>query len=65
GRDRKAASQAEKARVNITKSVKDALRRIDENHAPLGEHLRTTIRTGTFCAYLPDPRLQISWKVST
>ncbi len=62
GRDRKAASQAEKARVNITKSVKDALKRIDENHGPLGEHLRTTIRTGTYCAYLPDPRLQISWR---
>lgn len=62
GRDRKAASQAEKARVNITKSVKDALKKIDENHAPLGEHLRTTIRTGAYCAYLPDPRMHISWR---
>lgn len=62
GRDRKAASQAERARVNITKSVKDALKRIDENHGPLGEHFRTTIRTGVYCAYLPDPRLQISWR---
>ena len=61
GRDRKAASQAERARVNITKSVKDALKRIDENHTSLGEHLRTTIRTGVYCAYLPDPRLDISW----
>lgn len=62
GRDRKAASQAERARVNITKSVKDALKRIDENHGPLGQHLRTTIRTGVYCAYLPDPRLEISWR---
>ncbi len=62
GRDRKAASQAERARVNITKSVKDALKKIDENHGPLGEHLRTTIRTGVYCAYLPDPRMQISWR---
>lgn len=62
GRDRKAASQAERARVNITKSVKDALRKIDANHRPLGEHLRTTIRTGAYCAYLPDPRLQITWR---
>jgi hypothetical protein len=62
GRDRKAASQAEKARVNITKSMKDALKRIEENHGPLGEHLRTTIRTGTYCAYLPDPRLKIEWR---
>lgn len=62
GRDRKAASQAEKARVNITKSVKDALKKIDQNHKLLGEHLRTTIRTGAYCAYLPDPRMEISWR---
>ena len=62
GRDRKAASQAEKARVNITKSVRDALKKIDQNHQPLGEHLRMTIRTGAYCAYLPDPRMDISWR---
>lgn len=64
GRDRKAASQAEKARVNITKSVKDALKRIDEHHRQLGDHLRATIRTGAYCAYVPDPRLEISWKLA-
>lgn len=62
GRDRKAASQAEKARVNITKSIKDALKKIDDNHRPLAEHLRTTLRTGAYCAYLPDSRLEISWR---
>jgi hypothetical protein len=64
GRDRKAASQAEKARVNITKSVKEALKRIDEHHDQLGDHLRATIRTGAYCAYVPDPRLVISWKLT-
>jgi predicted ATPase len=63
GRDRKATSQAEKARVNITKSVKDALKRIEEHHRQLGDHLRATIRTGTYCAYVPDPRLEISWRL--
>ena len=62
GRDRKAASQAEKARVNITKSVKDALKKIEEHHGQLGDHLRATIRTGAYCAYVPDPRLEISWR---
>ncbi|MDP9068263.1 MAG: AAA family ATPase [Actinomycetota bacterium] len=62
GRDRKAASEAEKARVNITKSVKDALKKIEEHHGQLGDHLRATIRTGAYCAYLPDPRLDISWR---
>ena len=62
GRDRKAASQAEKARVNITKSVKDALKKIEEHHDQLGDHLRATIRTGAYCAYVPDPRLNITWR---
>ncbi len=30
-------------------------------HRAVGEHLRTAIRTGAYCAYLPDPRMQISW----
>lgn len=63
GRDRKAASQAERARVNITKSVKDALKRIDQSHGPLSQHLRASLRTGTYCTYTPDPRLHIEWRI--
>jgi hypothetical protein len=29
---------------------------IGKHHPRLGEHLSRTIRTGTYCAYLPDPR---------
>lgn len=65
GRDRKAASQSERARVNITKSIKDALKKVDENHVPLGGHLRATIRTGTYCSYTPDPRLAITWRTES
>jgi len=35
--------------------------RISDHHPPLGEHLRRTIRTGTYCAYLPDPRAPARW----
>ena len=27
----------------------------------LGEHLSRTIRTGTYCAYVPDPRAPAGW----
>ena len=30
--------------------------RIKEHHPELGEHLERTIRTGTYCSYLPDTR---------
>jgi len=36
--------------------------RIDEHHPDLGEHLGRAIRTGTYCAYLPDPRAPIAWR---
>ncbi|MBA3431171.1 MAG: AAA family ATPase [Actinobacteria bacterium] len=63
GRDRKAASQAERARVSVQKTVKEALRKIDEATPALGAHLRSTVRTGTFCSYTPDPRVPTEWKL--
>jgi hypothetical protein len=33
------------------------------HHVELSEHLRATIRTGTYCAYLPDPRRPVEWEM--
>lgn len=62
GRDRKAASVTERARVSVTKTIKDALRRISENDPSLGSHLVSTIKTGTYCSYAPDPRIPVEWQ---
>ena len=62
GRDRKAASTAERARVSVTKTIKDALKKISENDAMLGSHLVSTIKTGTYCSYTPDPRTPVEWQ---
>ena len=62
GRDRQAASSAERARVSVTRAVKAALDRIDAECPTLGGHLRTTVHTGTFCSYTPDPRAPITWE---
>ena len=61
GRDRKAASQAERARLSVTKAIKSAVTRIGEADAALGRHLVTTIRTGIYCSYNPDPRVATDW----
>ncbi len=61
GRARRAGSHSERARVRIQKTVKDALRKIDENNPELSGHLAVTLRTGTFCAYMPDPDAAIDW----
>jgi tetratricopeptide (TPR) repeat protein len=63
GRDRKAASHAERARLNVTRAIKAALANINTHHPSLGRHLRSTIRTGTYCSYSPDPRVPIDWKL--
>src|SRR5206468_176984 len=63
GRSRRAPSEAERARVNVTKGLKGALARIGEHSPSLGRHLATTIRTGTFCSYDPDSRVPTAWQV--
>jgi tetratricopeptide (TPR) repeat protein len=62
GRDRRAASASERARVGVTRAVRKAIARIGEHNPRLGEHLDRGIRTGTYCAYLPDPRAPAAWR---
>jgi hypothetical protein len=62
GRDRRAASASERARAGVTRAVRQAMTRIAEHHPQLGHHLSRTIRTGTYCAYVPDPRAPAHWR---
>jgi hypothetical protein len=61
GRDRRAASASERARAGVTRAIRQAMARIGEHHPQLGEYLRRTIRTGTYCGYHPDPRSPAGW----
>jgi hypothetical protein len=63
GRDRRTGSDAERARVNVTRAIRSVLRRVEERDAELGGHLQTTVRTGTFCAYEPDRGQPVAWTV--
>jgi tetratricopeptide (TPR) repeat protein len=63
GRDRRAASASERARAAVTRAVRQAMTRIAEHHPQLGQHLSRTIRTGTYCAYVPDPRAPADWRL--
>lgn len=63
GRERRAGSPAERARVSVTRAVRRAITRVREHHPALAEHLDRFIRTGTYCAYLPDPRVRSTWVV--
>ena len=63
GRDRLAGSMSERARASVTRAVRQAMARIREHNAPLGEHLERAIRTGTYCAYMPDSRVPVDWQL--
>lgn len=57
-------TDAEHARVRVTKAIRGALARIARLNPSLGEHLQATIRTGTLCSYRPDPRAPLAWEIS-
>lgn len=63
GRDRRAGVASERARVSVTRALRQALSRIHEHSPSLGQHLDRAIRTGTYCSYLPDPRIPTAWKI--
>jgi hypothetical protein len=63
GRDRRAASSAERARVNATRTIGAAIKKIAALSPRLGEHLRATVRTGYLCVYAPDPSSPIRWEL--
>lgn len=62
GRDRAAGSASERARLAVTRAIRNALVRIAEHSQSMGEHLNATIHTGTYCVYRPDPRVAIKWE---
>jgi tetratricopeptide (TPR) repeat protein len=51
-----------RARANVGKSLRACLKRIEQAHPALREHLAATVRTGYFCSYQPDPRVPIEWR---
>ena len=63
GRSRRFTAETERARGTVSKSIRVSLERIQRNHQELGAHLSTCIRTGYFCAYMPDPGRQPSWRI--
>ncbi len=63
GRDRRAASHAERARLMVTKAIKAAIAKVRASDAALGRHLATSIKTGHCCTYDSGPVPPVSWQV--
>ena len=54
----------ERARVNVTRSIRTALKRIAEHDPVLGRQLGAAIKTGTFCVYEPAPGEEPAWDLT-
>lgn len=53
GRERRAGSEVERARINVQRRIKDALDAIERNDVALARYLRATVVTGSFCCFTP------------
>lgn len=54
GRPRRFGTNAERARVNVQRRIRDAIRRLADKHEGLGRHLERSVRTGMHCSYDPE-----------
>jgi hypothetical protein len=61
GRARQMADPAERARVNVKRSITRALSRMARHAPAMAAHLDRAIETGRFCRYSPDPLLPVDW----
>src|SRR5215468_6946079 len=63
GRDRAVAPEAERARVNVTRTLRATIERLAVSAPRVAAHLRTSIRTGGACRYEPGPGGPAHWHV--
>jgi hypothetical protein len=54
GGPRRAAANAERARVSVRNNMTNAISSFDAAIPALSRHLRGALRTGTFCSYQPE-----------
>ncbi len=63
GRDRRAASVAQRSRLNVTRAIKRAIEKIRPHSPALAGLLARRIKTGLLCVYRPDEREPVAWSL--
>lgn len=61
GKVRKMGDPAERARSAVTWRIRHAIKKLEAAHPALARHLSNSLRTGVYCAYIPekDTRWQV------
>ena len=65
GRDRRAASAAERARLNVTRALRAAIAKVTDGLPGPGAVLDRRVRTGLYCAYERTPGDEVTWIVQS
>ena len=63
GRDRRAASVAQRSRLNVTRAIRRSIEKIRRHHPALGAYLATWIKTGLQCVYRDQSRPALQWEL--
>ena len=63
GRDRPNNEGAERARINVARSLRRAIDAVRVVVPGLGAHFDVSVRTGRMCSYAPEPSAAIAWLV--
>lgn len=63
GRMRRTGGSSERARTSVARSLRYALAELAAHHPDVAQHLRTSLRTGTYCSYQPDPFARVDWRL--
>ena len=58
GRSRKLQAEVDKARSAVTWRIRSAIKKINDVHPTLADHLTNSIKTGTFCSYAPTQAIE-------
>jgi len=59
GKPRRTGSPAEKARLNVTRTIRHAVSYLSTAHPELAAHLDESLATGVSCCY--EPRTNVAW----
>jgi hypothetical protein len=65
GRERRAASAAERARLNVTRALRAAIAKLADAMPGAGGVLDRRVRTGLYCAYEPGAGDEVRWIVQS
>lgn len=63
GRDRPVGAASERARVNVTRAISDAVKRIAAHAPNLARYLEVSVRTGGWCSYRPPRPDESDWEL--